>query len=95
MFKTGYLLTIASLFVITGCSSVPTDYELEPIVGSITYNGQPRTKLRKVPIGSTFQHEFNRNNGDLVIETYQVEEDRNIKILNRRIVREWMMGPDR
>ncbi len=31
---------------------------LAPIPGSITYNGQPRTKLTKSPIGSAFPHTF-------------------------------------
>ncbi len=31
---------------------------LEPIPGSITFQGQPTTKLVKSPIGSTFSHRF-------------------------------------
>ncbi|QCI97989.1 hypothetical protein [Agrobacterium larrymoorei] len=63
---------------------------LEPIPGSITYNGQPRTKLTKSPIGSTYTHNFRTWNGDRVIETYQIQPDRSVKIIDRRIIRDWM-----
>ncbi len=77
-------------FTATSISS----YSLEPIPGSITYGGQPRTKLTKSPIGSTFTHNFRRFD-DRVIETYQIQPDRSLKIIDRRIIRDWsFLGRD-
>nr|WP_108722635.1 hypothetical protein [Agrobacterium rubi] len=75
----------------TGFSATTiSSYSLEPIPGSITYRGQPRTKLTKSPIGSTFTHNFRRFD-DRVIETYQIQPDRSLKIIDRRIVRDWSL----
>lgn len=52
---------------------------LEPIEGSITFQGQPRTKLLKAPIGSTFTHRFKNYE-----ETYRLREDRSLEIVSRR-----------
>lgn len=87
------LLPIAATIVVltlASCTTPITSANLEPIEGSITYNGQPRTKLTKSPIGSTFTHNFRRWNGDRVIETYQIQPDRSLKIIDRRIIRDWM-----
>ena len=59
---------------------------IEPIPGSITYGGQPRAKLTKAPIGSTFDHTFNDQYGRPVVETYRIEPDRAL-VLIRRYVR--------
>lgn len=56
---------------------------LEPIPGSITFKGQPRTKLTKSPIGSTFPHYFTYR-GDGYAETYRIRPDRSLEILSRR-----------
>ncbi|MDE1157851.1 MAG: hypothetical protein PW791_06170 [Neorhizobium sp.] len=81
--------------VMTGCSvsadgPVP-DYQigsdLAPIPGSITYHGQPRTKLTKAPVGSSFDHEFRDQYGLLVHETYLIQPDRSLKIVSRRVFR--------
>ncbi|SIQ17047.1 hypothetical protein SAMN05880582_101988 [Rhizobium sp. RU20A] len=58
---------------------------LEPIPGSITYNGQPRTKLTKSPIGSIVPHQFFDDRGRRVQETYVIEPDRSLKLVNRRV----------
>ncbi|WP_320197163.1 hypothetical protein RMR10_008230 [Agrobacterium rosae] len=73
--------------VLAGCTTTISPSSYEPIPGSITYNGQPRTKLTKSPIGSTFTHNFRRFD-DRVIETYQIQPDRSLKIIDRRIVRD-------
>lgn len=65
-----------------------SSYNLDPIPGSITYRGQPRTKLTKSPIGSTFTHSFRRFD-DRVVETYQIQPDRSLKIIDRRVIRDW------
>ncbi len=56
---------------------------LEPIPGSITYGGQPRTKLKKAPVGSTFDHMFFDRQGRQVVETYRIQPDRSLLLVNR------------
>lgn len=59
---------------------------IEPIPGSITYGGhQPRTKLTKAPIGSTFEHRFRDGPGREVFETYQIQPDRSILLIRRHV----------
>lgn len=57
---------------------------LEPIPGSITYGGQPRTKLKKAPIGSTLHNNFYGPYGERIEETYMVMPDRSLKLVARR-----------
>ncbi|MFD1744028.1 hypothetical protein ACFSE1_01000 [Rhizobium helianthi] len=71
-------LLLLSAALITGCTTT----ELEPIPGSITYQGQPRTKLTKAPVGSTFSHDFYQGSR-VVEETYQIQPDRSLKIVRR------------
>nr|WP_034850758.1 hypothetical protein [Sinorhizobium sojae] len=59
-------------------------YGLEPIPGSITYGGQPRTKLTKSPIGSIVPHQFIDRFGRRVYETYVIEPDRSLRLVSRR-----------
>jgi len=84
---------VLATFLLAGCSTSDTA-ELKPIPGSITYGGQPRTKLTKSPIGSTFTHNFRRDDGTRVVETYQIQPDRSLRIIDRRIIREWLFGRD-
>ncbi|WP_416406939.1 hypothetical protein [Agrobacterium rosae] len=88
------IVSAGLVFVLAGCTTTISPSSYEPIPGSITYNGQPRTKLTKSPIGSTFTHNFRRFD-DRVIETYQIQPDRSLKIIDRRIVRDWsFLGRD-
>ncbi|MBX4954969.1 hypothetical protein [Rhizobium lentis] len=73
--------------ILAGCSSVDTP-ALEPIPGSITYGGQPRTKLTKSPIGSAVHHQFYSETGQRVEETYILQPDRSLKLVRR------VVGPD-
>ncbi|ASY69312.1 hypothetical protein AB395_00001942 [Sinorhizobium fredii CCBAU 45436] len=57
---------------------------LEPIPGSITYRGQPRTKLTKAPVGSIVPHQFIDRFGRRVYETYVIEPDRSLLLVSRR-----------
>ncbi|MCJ8507009.1 hypothetical protein MUU53_03690 [Rhizobium lemnae] len=70
-------LILASLLLV-GCAST----EIAPIPGSITYSGQPKTKLTLSPIGSTFSHDF-YDGTRVVEETYQIQPDRSLKIVRR------------
>lgn len=72
------IIPLCAALALAGCTTT----ELEPIPGSITYNGQPRTKLTKAPIGSTFSHDFYQGS-KVVEETYQIQPDRSIKIVRR------------
>ncbi|MCA1408438.1 hypothetical protein I6F26_30765 [Ensifer sp. IC3342] len=58
---------------------------LEPIPGSITYGGQPRTRLTKAPVGSIVPHRFRDKFGNRVYETYVIEPDRSLRLVGRRI----------
>ena len=78
------LLTTALL---AGCSAADTP-ALEPIPGSITYGGQPRTKLTKSPIGSAVYNQFYNETGQRVEETYILQPDRSLKLVRREV------GPD-
>lgn len=70
--------------VISGCTAATGP--LEPIPGSITYNGQPGTKLTKSPIGSTFHHDVrDPSSGAKYIETYRIRPDRSLEIIERRL----------
>jgi hypothetical protein len=63
---------------------------LEPIPGSITYGGQPRTRLTKAPVGSSVSHQFFNEFGYRVEERYVIQPDRSLKLVWRRIYRGWM-----
>lgn len=80
----------AAAFVLTGCmvlsGCVVGDTSgpgLEPIPGSITYGGQPRTKLTKAPIGSTVSNYFFGPYGERIQETYIIQPDRSLKLVWR------------
>ncbi|MVA38032.1 hypothetical protein GOZ89_24155 [Agrobacterium vitis] len=75
--------------MLAGCStgSIYTTRTLEPIPGSITYNGQPKTRLVKAPVGSTVPHQFHDEYGRRVDEIYVIQSDRSLKLVNRRICR--------
>lgn len=75
-----------ALLFLAGLASCTTAYTVEPIPGSITYGGQPRTKLTKSPVGSTFTHDFIMTDGRRAYETYRIEPDRSLTLLNREII---------
>lgn len=62
------------------------DNGIAPIPGSVTYGGQPHTKLSKAPVGSGFSHEFYNQNGNRVVERYVIQPDRSLKITSQEIV---------
>jgi hypothetical protein len=83
------LLTILGL-ALAGCTTGQFENGpgLEPIPGSITYGGQPRTKLTKSPIGSQVPHEFRNQWGERVQETYILQPDRSLKLVERHVILE-------
>ena len=72
-------LAMVLAFALSGCAASA----LEPIPGSITYSGQPRTKLTKAPVGSTFEHTFRDQFGDRYVETYRIAPDRSLELVSR------------
>lgn len=74
------LAAMVFIFALAGCTAA----KLEPVPGSIIYNGQPRTKLMKAPVGSTFDHRFRDQFGDEYMETYRIAPDRSLDLISRR-----------
>ncbi|TBB09839.1 hypothetical protein ELH50_01350 [Rhizobium ruizarguesonis] len=76
---------LVGTLVVAGCNTVSYHGPgLEPIPGSITYSGQPRTKLTKSPPGSAFPHDFIDQYGREVEETYIIQPDRSLIIAHRQ-----------
>ncbi|AOF90687.1 hypothetical protein [Sinorhizobium sp. RAC02] len=73
---------LLSMLLLAACTT-GAPHSVEPIPGSITYGGQPRSKLTKAPVGSTFDHTFFDNRGRRVVETYQIQPDRSLLLLRR------------
>jgi hypothetical protein len=79
------IIGLVGTLVVAGCNTVSySGPGLEPIPGSITYSGQPRTKLTKSPVGSAFPHDFIDQYGQQVEETYIIQPDRSLMIAHRR-----------
>ena len=78
------VLMVAPL-ALSGCQT-STSPGLQPIPGSIIYGGQPRQKLTKSPVGSTFPHFFYDENGVRTEETYIIQPDRSLKLVDRHYV---------
>ena len=79
------LFTLCAAVALSACTSTQTvgyGPRLEPIPGSITYGGQPRTKLTKAPVGSIVPHRFTSGNS-FVQETYVIEPDRTLRLIRR------------
>ncbi|MGF6255331.1 hypothetical protein OKW20_002428 [Ensifer sp. LBL] len=80
------VLLLSGCTASTGPSNLTYGYSpnLQPIPGSITYGGQPRTKLKKAPVGSIVPHQFIDSYGRKVYETYIIEPDRSLRLTSRR-----------
>ncbi|WP_084683168.1 hypothetical protein [Neorhizobium vignae] len=76
------ITTLTTLAVLTGCSAATST--IAPIPGSITYGGQPSTRLTKSPIGSQVSHGFRDPSGVRWEETYLIQPDRTLRLVNRR-----------
>ena len=59
---------------------------LEPVPGSITYGGQPATRLTKAPIGSTVTNRFRDQFGQEWGERYIIQPDRSLKLVSRQMI---------
>ncbi|WP_184701678.1 hypothetical protein [Rhizobium lusitanum] len=63
-----------------------TTAPLQPIPGSITYGGQPHTKLTQSPPGTRIAHRFTNQWGQDIYETYILQPDRSLKLVSREEV---------
>jgi hypothetical protein len=72
--------TLISALALAGIST--SAWALEPIPGSITFGGQPTSKLQKAPVGSSVTHDF-FNTGNHYRETYLIQPDRSLKLVRR------------
>ena len=59
-------------------------FAIQPIQGSIGYNGSAASTLEKAPVGSTFSHSFSAN-GERYDEVYVVGSDRSLKLVDRSV----------
>jgi hypothetical protein len=75
-------IQLATMIVLTALSSAPA-FAYDPIPGSLTYNGQPRTHLEKAPVGSTFTHQFSSDDGNTYEESYVIQPDHSVKLIGR------------
>ncbi|MDW5315355.1 hypothetical protein [Rhizobium sp. PL01] len=75
-----YMFLMGAALMMASC----TTPDVEPIPGSITYGGQPRTKLTKSPIGSVVHNSFRTVTG-VAYETYIIQPDRSLKLIRREI----------
>ncbi|SMD13812.1 hypothetical protein [Rhizobium sp. RU36D] len=57
---------------------------VEPIPGSITYEN-PEARLQKAPAGSSFPHSFLADDGTKVNETYRVNNDKTLTLVERSV----------
>jgi len=92
--KSIMIFAVAALVASCSTTTSTSHRPLEPIPGSITYGGQPRTKLMKSPIGSTFEHRFLGDNGTRWFEIYQIQPDRTVEIISRRKSSDFMFFSD-
>lgn len=77
-------LAFLCIVALTSCTTATSG--VKPIPGSITYGGQPSTKLTRSPVGSIVNHDFLMPDGRRAYETYRIAPDRSLVLLNREIM---------
>ena len=75
--------TIISAVVLSSFLAVPA-FAIEPIKGSITFNGPSQSTLTKTPVGSVLQHQFYSNGNDYR-ELYVVGADGRPELVSRTV----------
>lgn len=76
------IATATLLAVLAGSSAA---FAVEPIPGSITYNGN-QSHLPNSPVGSSFQHQFVGDDGQQYRETYRVNAIKGVDLVGRDII---------
>lgn len=74
-------LSYSAVLALSALLAVPA-MAIDPIPGSITYERQHATRLKKAPVGSQFNHDF-YSDGTRYSETYVVQSDRSLKLVDR------------
>jgi hypothetical protein len=96
MRRTGTLAAIALIAALAGCTTGggtnTVGFNVEPIPGSITYGGQPSTRLQRAPVGSTFTHRFTDDTLREYIETYRIAPDRSLELIRRERIRDFRLS---
>lgn len=75
--------TIISAAILSSFLAVPA-FAVEPIQGSITFNGPSQSTLSKTPVGSVLQHQFSSNGNDYH-EIYVVGADGRPELVSRTV----------
>ena len=77
------LIALATATLLAGSSAA---LALEPIRGSLTYEGPVRLGFTKAPSGTTFSHSFYDSvTGNPTQEIYIINADRTITLLSRTV----------
>ena len=76
-----HLVSLSCLAILVGCAQATPP--IEPVPGSITYGGQPRSQLTKAPAGSTVTNRLRDPFGQGFEETYIIQPDRSLKLVSR------------
>lgn len=72
---------LISSIIISASLSAPA-FAVEPIEGSIGYNGASQATLKKTPPGSVLQHRFT-SSGQEYLEIYVVDADGRPQLVSR------------
>ncbi|MEQ9245072.1 MAG: hypothetical protein RLO21_03715 [Nitratireductor sp.] len=73
--------TVLSAIVISSFVAAPA-FAVEPIKGSINFDGPSQSTLSKTPVGSVLQHQFTSNGKDY-LEIYVVGADGRPELVSR------------
>ena len=76
-----HLISLSCIAILAGCTQATT--AIEPVPGSITYGGQPRSQLTKAPAGTTVTNRLRDPFGQGYEETYIIQPDRSLKLVSR------------
>ncbi|MCB5204989.1 hypothetical protein LH464_21215 [Neorhizobium sp. T786] len=78
------IASLLCVIALAGCSQSTSG--IEPIPGSITYGGQPQSRLTKAPVGSAVTNRLRDQFGQGYEETYIIQPDRSLKLVSRQRV---------
>jgi hypothetical protein len=76
------LIALSMVAAVAGASSA---FALEPIKGSLNYDGASEVHLTKAPAGSVFTHQFYDEQGNQVNELYKVQQGGSVDLVNRQV----------
>ncbi|WP_337266597.1 hypothetical protein [Oryzifoliimicrobium ureilyticus] len=80
------VISLTAVGLLLGGCTTNRDSDPQPIPGSITYGGQPKTRLTKAPVGGYVYNDFRDSTGYRVHETYIIQPDRSLRLMRREII---------